>query len=86
MNRTLSQVKEFLELLIEQQGADASCAALIFTKEDVFTMDENGNEVYYDEEITNNVLNDLDETDWVLQKGIDCIEDYIGDYIGESVK
>ena len=86
MNRTLSQVKEFLELLIEQQGADASCAALIFTKEDVFTMDENGNEVYYDEEITNNVLNDLDETDWVLQKGIDCITDYIGDYIGESVK
>ena len=86
MNRTLSQVKEFLELLIEQQGADASCAALIFTKEDVFTMDENGNEVYYDEEITNNVLNDLDETDWVLQKGIDCITDYIGDYIAESVK
>ena len=86
MNRTLSQVKEFLELLIEQQGADASCAALIFTKEDVFTMDENGNEVYYSEEITNNVLNDLDETDWVLQKGIDCITDYIGDYIAESVK
>jgi hypothetical protein len=86
MNRTLSQVKEFLELLIEQQGADASCAALIFTKEDVFTMDENGNEVYYSEEITNNVLNDLDETDWVLQKGIDCITDYIGGYIGESVK
>jgi len=80
MNRTLSQVKEFLELLIEQQGANASCAALIFTKEDVFTMDENGNEVYYSEEITNNVLNDLDETEWVLQKGIDCIEDYIEDY------
>ena len=50
MNRTLQQLKETVDRLIEQQGAEASCAALIFTKEDVFTMDENGNEVYYDEE------------------------------------
>ena len=80
MNRTLSQVKEFLELLIEQQGADASCAALIFTKEDVFTMDENGNEVYYDEETTNGVLNDLDENQYLLQQAFDYIEDDIRTY------
>ena len=80
MNRTLQQLKQSVEKLIEQQGPDASCCALIFTKEDVFTMDENGNEVYYDEEITNKVLNDLDETDYLLAKAFDCIEDDIRTY------
>ena len=79
MNRTLQQLKETVDRLIEQQGSDASCAAYIFTKEDVFTMDENGDEVYYDEETTNKVLNDLDETDYILEKAFDCISDYIGE-------
>jgi len=80
MNRTLQQLKESVDRLIEQQGADASCAALIFTKEDVFTMDENGEEVYCSEEITNKVLNDLDETDYILEKAFDCIEEFIKEY------
>jgi len=77
MNRTLQQLKESVERLIEQQGADASCAAFIFTKEDVFNLDENGDEVYFNEEITNKVLNNLDETDYILEQAFDCIEDYI---------
>jgi ferredoxin len=80
MNRTLQQLKESVERLIEQQGADASCAAFIFTKEDVFEMDDDGNEVYCEEKITNKVLNDLDETDYILEKAFNCITDYIGDY------
>jgi len=80
MNRTLSQLKETVERLIEQQGADASCAALIFTKEDVFEMDENGDAFYLSEEVTNKVLNDLDETDYVLEQAFDCIEDYIKEH------
>ena len=77
MNRTLQQLKESVDRLIEQQGAEASCAAFIFTKEDVFTMDENGEEVYYSEEITNTVLNDLDESDYMLQEAFDCIDDFV---------
>ena len=77
MNRTLQQLKETVDRLIEQQGADASCAAYIFTKEDVFTMDENGEQVYYDEETTNKVLRNLDESDYILEQAFDCIEDYI---------
>ena len=77
MNRTLQQLKERVERLIEQQGETASCAAFIFTKEDVFNLDENGDEVYFDEEITNKVLNNLDETDYILEQAFDCIEDYI---------
>jgi hypothetical protein len=63
MNRTLQQLKETVDRLIEQQGENASCAVLIFTKEDVFVMNDDGEDVYFDEEITNKVLNDLDETD-----------------------
>jgi len=80
MNRTLQQLKESVDRLIEQQGAEASCAAYIFTKEDVFVMDENGEEVYFSEQITNEVLNDLDETDYVLEQAFDCIEDYIKEH------
>lgn len=84
MNRTLQQLKETVERLIEQQGADASCAALIFTKEDVFVENDdafgNTEQVYCSEEITNKVLNDLDETDYVLEKAFDCIEDYIKEH------
>lgn len=80
MNRTLQQLKESVERLIEQQGADASCAALIFTKEDVFEMDDDGENVYFSEEITKKVLNDLDETDYVLGHAFDCIEDYIKEH------
>ena len=76
MNRTLQQLKESVDRLIEEQGAEASCAAFIFTKEDVF--DVQGE--YFNEEITNKVLNDLDETDYVLRKAFDCIEDYIEEH------
>ena len=80
MNRTLQQLKESVDRLIGQQGPDASCAAFVFTKEDVFEMDENGDAFYLSEEITNKVLNDLDETDYVLEQAFDCIEDYIKEH------
>ena len=86
MNRTLQQLKESVDRLIEQQGPDASCAAFVFTKEDVFVVNDIGEQVYFDEEITSKVLDDLDETDYILEKAFDCVTDYIGEYIGESVK
>jgi hypothetical protein len=86
MNRTLQQLKESVDRLIEQQGPDASCAALIFTKEDVYVMNDDGEEVYFDEEITDRVLDDLDGTDYLIEKAFDCIADYIGDYIGGIAK
>ena len=77
MNRTLQQLKETVELLIEQQGADASCAAFIFTKEDVFVVNDDCEQVRFSEEITNKVLRNLDKTDYVLEQAFDWIEDYI---------
>jgi hypothetical protein len=77
MTRTLQQLKKSVDRLIEQQGPDASCAAFVFTKEDVFEMDENGDEAYYSEEITNTVLNDLDDSGYMLEQAFSCIEDFI---------
>ena len=77
MNRTLQQLKETVERLIEQQGADASCAAYIFTKEDVVEHDENGVGIFFDEEITNKVLCNLNRKDYLTEKAFDYIEDYI---------
>jgi hypothetical protein len=77
MNRTLQQLKESVERLIEQQGADASCAAYIFTKGDVFVENDDGEQVYFDEEITNKVLRKLDKSDYMLEQAFDCIDDYI---------
>lgn len=85
MNRTLQQLKESVDRLIKQQGADASCAALIFTKEDVFTINDEGEEVYFSEEVTNTVLNDLDESDYMLEQAYDCIADFVK-YIQENSK
>jgi len=75
MNSTLQQLKESVEKLIEQQGAEAPCAAFIFTKEDVY----DDNDVYCSEEITKKVLNDLNETDSILEKAFGCLEDYINE-------
>jgi len=80
MNRTLQQLKESVEKLIEQQGANASCAAFIFTKDDVYVENDDCEQVYCSEEITNKVLNDLDETDYILGKAFDCIDDYIQEH------
>ena len=85
MNRTLQQLKESVDRLIEQQGADASCAAYIFTKNDVYVENDDCEQLYFDEEITNKVLNDYDDLVEAL-KEVHRKVDYIGGYIGESVK
>ena len=81
VNRTLQQLKESVEKLIEQQDASAPCAAYIFTKEDVYAAfiftKEDDNDDYFSEEITNKILKDLDETDSILEKAFECLEEYI---------
>jgi len=79
MAQTLQQLKDSVDLLIEQQGLTAPCSALIFTREDVYEIDENGDFIYLEESITNKVLEYLNDTEVVLQKAFDCISDYIED-------
>jgi len=75
MSRTLQQLKECIENLIAQQGADAPVAAFIFTQEDVFEMDEEYNPTPYPIEIARVVLNEVEDLDYICSQIFECIDD-----------
>lgn len=77
MARTLSDLKYSIEKLIEQQGADSPVAAFIFTKEDVVIYDEEGEPTHFDEDEIDEVLNNIEENDWIYDQVFSCIEDEI---------
>ena len=79
MSRTLLQLKESVERLIEQQGNDAPVAAFIFTNEDVFVMDEDGNPDPVQREIAESVLNEVEEYDHIYTEIFNVIEQEIRD-------
>ena len=68
---TLSQLRDRLNSLIAQQGEDAPCAYWIYTKEDAYVIDEDGEYNYiYDEgavqaEGVTEALEELIEVDYV---------------------
>lgn len=78
MARTLQQLKESVERLIQQQGADAPVAAFIFTKEDVCETDsETLEQISLSADDTETVLNEIDEFDYIYEQVFECIEDEI---------
>jgi hypothetical protein len=74
MHRTLKQVKESIQRLIDQQGEDAPAAAWIFTNEDVFVMDDDGEQVIQPRNIAEQVLGNLDDYDYLYTEIFDCID------------
>ena len=74
MARTLLQLKESVDRLIEEQGNDAPVAAFIFTNEDVYVMDEDNNPDPVHREIAETVLHNLEEYDHILTEVFDVIE------------
>lgn len=79
MARTLQQLKESVERLIEQQGNDAPVAAFIFTNEDVFVMDEDGNPDPVQREIAETVLDNVEDYDHIFTEIFNTIEQEIRD-------
>ena len=77
MARTLQQLKESVEHLIEQQGNDAPVAYWIYTNEDVFVMDEDGNPDPdpVSREIAETVLHELEDYDHIYTEIADAIEE-----------
>jgi hypothetical protein len=75
MARTLQQLKESVDRLIEQQGNDAPVAAFIFTNEDVFVMDEDGNPDPVQREIAETVLDNVEDYDHIFTEVFDVIEE-----------
>ena len=94
MYYTLSQLRDSINRRIEQQGEDAPCAAFLFTKEDVFyyPKDENGiadldNPVNLNAEDTDDVLNEVGDSDWIYEQINDVIDDEIARLkIKQSIK
>jgi hypothetical protein len=78
MARTLQQLKESVERLIEQQGKDAPVAAFIFTSEDVFETDDDTLEHHHlPLEDAEKILDELDGFDYIYEKVFGCMEDDI---------
>jgi hypothetical protein len=71
---TLKQLKERVNSLIEQQGEDAPVAWWIYTNEDVFTFDEEGNEQYEPIEVCGKVLSGLQDYDYIHTVIVDAID------------
>ena len=73
---TLSQLKQRIDKLIENQGEESPVAAFIYTKEDVVQYDDDFNEVEIeDDTIIEDVLYNVEDTDWIYTQIQDSIDD-----------
>lgn len=77
MARTLQQLKESIDNLINQQGPDAPVAAFIFTNEDVFTVDENYDPQYLSIDTAHQVLEEIEGSDYIYEQVFEYIEQEI---------
>ena len=72
MNYTLKQLQERVNKLIEQQGETAYCAAWIYTKEDCYLKDNNGDyfaeqNTVEDPEVIERIFDDVGNIDYIYQ-------------------
>ena len=78
MARTLQQLKESIEYLIQHQGKDAPVAAFIFTKEHVVEMNEETMEgKYFSDDFNAVILSKIENTYYIAEKVNECISDEI---------
>jgi len=79
MNYTLKQLQNLVNNLVEVQGEDAHCAAWIYTKEDCFLNDENGNLDYNntveDPEVIERIFDDVGNIDYIYQVIQECVDE-----------
>ena len=79
---TLSQLKQRIDQLIERQGEESPVAAFIYTKEDVVQYDDDGDEVEIeDDTIIEDVLYNVDDTDWIYTQIQDSIDDELKEVV-----
>jgi len=79
---TLSQLKQRIDKLIEDQGEESPVAAFIYTKEDVVQYDDDFNEVEIeDDRIIEDVLYNVEDTDWIYTTIQDSIDDELKEVV-----
>ena len=77
MFRTLSQLRDNINMMIDVQGENAPCAAFVFTQHDVFENDEDDQEVYFSTLFTEEVLSDVGDSSYVYEQVGEMIDDAI---------
>ena len=78
MYRTLSELRDSINQMIESQGEDAGCAAFVFTQNDVFEYNEETNqEEYFPSLFTQDVLCDVGGSDYIYEQIGEVIDDAI---------
>lgn len=78
MNYTLKQLQERVNKLIEQQGEDAHCAAWVYTAEDCYLTDGDGNPEYIaldNRELIENIFYQVGDCDYIYQTIQDAVEE-----------
>ena len=77
---SLKALKARVESLIEEQGENAPCSGWIYTRKDIVSYDEEGDEVQQPEEVCKKVLINLQDHDFIYQSIGDAIEAELGQY------
>ena len=72
MTRTLAELRQQIERLIQQQGEQSPVAAWIYTKEDVVDYPD---DVVVTEEVATKVINNLDQYDYIYTEIFECIDE-----------
>ena len=78
-NISLLKLKQRVERLIDQQGEDSPVCAFIFTNEDVFVMDKDGNPDPVSREIAEKVLLNLESYDHIYTDIFNVIDQEIAE-------
>jgi transcriptional/translational regulatory protein YebC/TACO1 len=78
MYRTLGELRDSLDRMIESQGENAGCAAFVFTQHDVFEFNEETNQDdYFPTLFTQDVLADVGGSSYIYEQVGEVIDDAI---------
>ena len=86
MYRTLSELRDSINQMIESKGENAACAAFVFTQHDVFEYNEEDNQdQYFTTLFTEDVLADVGGSSYIYEQVGEMIDDYIRMRKGMSI-
>lgn len=78
MFRTLAELRDSVNSMIDAQGEDAACAAFVFTQHDVFVFNEETNQDdYFPTLFTQDVLADVGGSSYIYEQVGEMIDDAI---------
>lgn len=77
MNYTLQQLKDRVDTLIKEQGETAYCVAWIYTKEDIYRLDVDGEPDYFASEnpvLVDRVFSEVGNDDHIYTTIQECVD------------